>query len=294
MLDAIRLAKRRIMASLRLRRALSVTRRQAASLGCGRSVEGHQLPGRLVISLTSYPKRFPVLHGTIVNLLSQSVRADEVVLWLAEQDRVLLPSPVEKLCEHGLVIRTSPDYRSYLKLVPQLKLSPDAFIVVADDDMYYDANWLKRIVSVYDAAECSLVTHRAHLVKYDASGDLKPYSEWRQDVVSTAPRVDIFGTGIGGVLYPPRSLARETVDASLFMELCPKADDVWFHWMARRAGVLTKTTARRFVQVPWPQDEETGLMHENWAGGNDRQIAALVEKFGLPRAAAASERLAIG
>ena len=294
MLDAIQLAKRRIMASLRLRRALSVTRRQAASLGCGRSLEGHQLPGRLVISLTSYPKRFPVLHGTIVNLLSQSVRADEVVLWLADEDRVLLPSPVEKLCAQGLVIRTCPDYRSYKKLAPQLQLSPDAFLVIADDDVHYDADWLKRLVDAYDPAERSLVAHRARLLRRTSAGSLRPYADWPQDIVSTAPGEDVFATGVGGVLYPPGSLAPEATEASLFMAICPRADDVWFHWMARRAGVLTKTTARRFVQVPWPQDEETGLMHENWAGGNDRQIAAVVEMFGLPRAAAAPERLAVG
>ena len=46
--------------------------------------------------------------------------------------------------------------------------------------------------------------------------------------------------------------------------------------------MATKTTVRRFIQVAWPQEEETGLMHSNWAGGNDRQLAAMVETFGLP------------
>ena len=289
MLESLRLAKRRVMASLRLSRALSVTRRQAASLPGDRRVKRHGLAGRLVVSLTSYPKRYPVLYGTIVNLLSQSLRADEVVLWLAEQDRVLLPSRVEALCEHGLVIRTCPDYRSYKKLAPQLELSPDAFIVVADDDVYYDPNWLARLVDSYDPADRSLVAHRARLIKRSASGELSPYSQWPQDIVSKAPGVDVFATGVGGVLYPPGSLAPEATDASLFMALCPRGDDIWFHWMARRTGVATRTTARRFIQVAWPQAEETGLMHDNWAGGNDRQLAAMVEAFGLPGATITSK-----
>jgi hypothetical protein len=105
----------------------------------------HGLPGPLIISLTSYPARFSSLHLVLRALLSQSVAADRVILWLDPGDEDLLPRAARL---PGLEIRTCPNWRSYKKIVPTLLEAPEAYIVTADDDIYYRPDWLAGLVAV--------------------------------------------------------------------------------------------------------------------------------------------------
>ena len=42
--------------------------------------------------------------------------------------------------------------------------------------------------------------------------------------------------GVGGVLYPANSLDGEVVNSELFNRLAPTNDDIWFWFMAIKAG----------------------------------------------------------
>ncbi len=80
----------------------------------------HGLPGELIVSLTSYPPRFRTLDLTLRCLLTQTVRPDRVILWIAEADMAKLPPAVVALVEYGLDIRACKDTRSYKKIIPAL------------------------------------------------------------------------------------------------------------------------------------------------------------------------------
>ena len=103
----------------------------------------HELGAPLIVTLTSYPPRFPTLGATLRSLLDQTVQADRTILWLAEQDLALLPDDVIVLKDFGLEIRTCADLRSYKKLIPALQAFPDAWFATADDDVYYRPDWLE-------------------------------------------------------------------------------------------------------------------------------------------------------
>ena len=59
-------------------------------------------------------------------------------------------------------------------------------------------------------------------------------------------------TGVGGVLYPPRSLKAEMIDEDLFRRLSPFADDIWF-WAAAVAN------GTKIVPVPFGKNKPRGL-----------------------------------
>src|SRR3954466_7969070 len=65
----------------------------------------HRLPGELIVSLTSYPPRYPTLAKTLKSLLAQDVWADRTILWLEEKDVSALPDDVRALTEVGLEVR---------------------------------------------------------------------------------------------------------------------------------------------------------------------------------------------
>jgi hypothetical protein len=243
----------------------------------------HGLPNRLVVSLTSYPKRFDVLHLTLKTLLTQSVAADVTILWIAHGDMDKLPSNVRALEKDGLTIRATEDLRSYKKIIPALAGYKDAFIVTADDDVYYPSDWLRTFCEAYKPGEKAALSYRAHRMAFDGKA-LAPYDSWTFEIADPAPGTDVFFTGVGGVFYPPDVLHADVTKVGLLQKLCPTTDDVWLNWMVRLNGAQVRKIGPRRRFREWPGSQEIALQNSNRGGdgGNDRQIANIVSVYGLP------------
>lgn len=256
----------------------------------------HGLSKPLYVSLTSYPARFDVLHLTLRGLLTQTVQPDAVVLWVAEADMAALPANVLSMQSDRFQIRPTSDTRSYKKIVPMLAEQPDAYIVTADDDVYYRATWLEDLVDAAIQHPGQVLAHRAHRITYRPDGAMKSYEDWDLDIGRAIASGNIFGrssaggnifaTGAGGVLYPPGSLHPDTVRTDLFTELAPYSDDVWLYWMARRQGTIVRHLGPRFRVLEWPGSQDQSLRARNRGkigqSGNDLAIAAMTGQFGLP------------
>jgi hypothetical protein len=142
------------------------------------------------------------------------------------------------------------------------------------------------LVAAYDPARREIPCHRAYEIGWNsAEGRPSSYADWR---LVGAPQATplTFATGVGGALYPAGSLDPEVRDAATFTTLCPKSDDLWLYWMARRAGWRFRKIGRRRHFDCWPGTQSVALQHENAArgGGNDRQISALIARYGFPAA----------
>lgn len=270
----------RIEAAYRLRAAYRAVERFPSQ----RARYPHRLQSPVVVTLTSYPPRYPTLALTLKSLLDQTVIADRIVLWIAYGDYAQLPEEVHALTGHGLEIRQCDDLRSFNKLVPALREFPDAVLVTADDDLYYPPDWLAVLLSAHDPDSPAIVAVRAHLALVDQEGLLRPYNSWimaTHEVDDVPPFGLLFPTGCGGVLYPPRIFPDLVLDETVFMTLCPQADDLWFFWVAEHAGIHHRRVAAEFPMISWKSSQEIGLMATNVHGdGNDRQIRALEQNLG--------------
>ena len=245
----------------------------------------HSLKHHLVVSLTSFPYRFGDLPLTIKCLLNQTIRPDEIILWIAESDRKHLTPEIISLQEKFFWFKIDycEDLRSYTKLIPSLSKYPDSVIVTADDDIYYPSWWLKNLCDEWNDDLKTAIGYRAHSVTFNQTNQPKPYREWRHNISVTTFDDSVFLTGVGGILYPPSSLSPTTSDKGLFQNLCPSADDVWFFWMTRLGGAEIQKTKRRLNLISWPNTSDNGLAIENvLQNANDRQINAMIEKFGWP------------
>ena len=93
---------------------------------------------KLIVSLTSFPQRMYDVHYCLYSLLTQQLKPDKLILWLAESQfpnkEKDIPQKVLSLKENGLEIRWCEDMGAYKKLLPSLKEYPDDIIVTADDD----------------------------------------------------------------------------------------------------------------------------------------------------------------
>lgn len=237
----------------------------------------HGLNSPLIVSLTSYPARFGSLHLVLRSLLTQSVRADRVVLWLDDRDERLLPPAITAL---GIEIRVCPNWRSYKKIVPTLAEWPDAHVVTADDDVYYGPDWLAGLVR---HAGTGVVCHRAHRVALGAWGIPRPYADWERNIDAPERSALVFPTGVGGVLYAPGVFHEDVCREDLFQKLAPTADDVWLYWMHRLLGSQPAKIGSRFRITEWRGTQAQNLRAGNLAGdGNDLAVRALIDHYGFP------------
>lgn len=248
-----------------------------------RAAKPHGLPSPLIVSLTSYPARFSKLPLTLKCLLSQSMAADRVILWIARQDKNALTPAILDLQRSGLEISYCDDLRSYKKVIPTLRNNPDSFIVTADDDLYYWPTWLEELVSGYQMGANDVICHRAHRICLGAEGLPLPYEKWEINIQWVDASPLNFQTGVGGVLYPPNAFHADVLNDQMFMKLCPQADDVWLYWMMRLNGMMARKTPVSRAICCWAGTQQTALFHNNVAGGgNSEQITAMIQAYGFP------------
>lgn len=245
---------------------------------------GHGLSGQVIVSLTSYPKRFGTLHATLRSLINQTVMPDKLILWLYEQDFSSLPESVRALEQQGLeIFIVQDDWRSYKKIIPALLSFPDAYIVTADDGLFYRPTWLEELVSAHELIG-GVVAHRAHIAQIDDGGQFRPYNEW---IAATPPRnycllrsPFVFPTTGAGVLYPPRVFINEMLDISRAMILCPTSDDIWCYFMMLRSGhTASLITGRALMDIG---EAGENLCSLNGSAGNDDQIRSFCNEYGVP------------
>lgn len=248
------------------------------------AARAHGLDRELVVSLTSFPARFPTLPLTLRCLLTQTVKPDRLILWLCEEDVAALPADVLSLQSYGLDIRTCAEHRSYNKIIPALTAFPGAVIVTADDDLYYWPRWLEGLTSACDPDRAEVLCHRAHRITTDRQGMPQAYGTWKHNVGAASPSPLLFPTGVGGVLYPPGALHRDVLDSATYLHLSPTNDDIWLYFMACRNGATVRKVGRRRRIVTWPQSQHVSLRSANVpaGGGNDRQMAAMAARYGFP------------
>ncbi|WP_163001206.1 glycosyltransferase family 2 protein [Pannonibacter phragmitetus] len=243
----------------------------------------HKLPNDLIISVTSFPARYPTLPLTLKCLLTQSVQPDRVILWLSEKEASELTREILELRQDGLEIKICDDHRSYKKIIPALNEYPDAFLVTADDDCYYWATWLDGLTSEFDSSKKEVLCHRAHEIVVGTDGYPLPYSNWRHNVKAGSASSLLFPTGVGGVLYRPGIFDQLVKNSELYLRLAPRADDAWLYFMASLNGAKFRKVGPRRTIVPWPQTQMVGLRTTNLGpnGENDVQIQNLISKFGF-------------
>ncbi|MBN6777172.1 hypothetical protein JRG19_01230 [Pseudoclavibacter alba] len=64
----------------------------------------------------------------------------------------------------------------------------------------------------------------------DGSVVVGPYTTW-QPVQSTEASFHHFATSVSAQLLPPKLQQQLRAEGRRFLELAPKADDVWLHYM---------------------------------------------------------------
>ena len=228
---------------------------------------------RIVASLTSFPQRIGVVHKAVSCLLSQRMKPDVLILWLAEDQFPRregdLPESLLRLKDFGLTIRWCENIFSYKKLIPSLREYPDDVVVTFDDDMYYAPDVLENLYSDYLKHPGDVHCYRTGRIRMHGDDPVPVHNKILIDKRYTgASFLNVIMSGTG-TLCPPGAFHRDILDESLFMGSMPTNDEIFFWAMAVRNGTRVRCTKNfdyRMYLVPGTQNEHS-LSHANRKSG---------------------------
>lgn len=237
----------------------------------------------LIVSLTSYSKRFYDVHTTIESIMQQSVKPNRIILWLQHDMRNMpLPLALKKQMNRGLDIRFCKDIKSYKKLIYTLREFPNDIIVTIDDDVIYRFDMLENMINSYLEAPEFIYGNRIKEIGIK-NGNLMPYNTWKIVKEARKSSLRYMATGVGGVLYPPNKLDIEVLNEENFTTMCPTADDLWFKSMAIKAGTLYRTVnVHTPAYIENPLLQASALYNINVVQGcNDEQLEKVFKYYNL-------------
>ena len=234
--------------------------------------QSEQRDKQIIISLTSFPQRINTVIKTIKTLLTQTMKPDMVILWLApeqfpnkEND---LPKELLDLKNFGLTIDWYKDIRSYKKIVPTLKKYPDSIIITTDDDIYYAPDTVETLYKSYLEHPNEIHAHRCDWL--DAGINNITWAKTRElfkDLHRGEAGFRQRLTGYGAVLYPPNSLHKDVINENLIAKTIPTHDDIWLWAMAVLQGTKTRLVKGYSESINYVENsQQFGLCKVNKEG----------------------------
>jgi hypothetical protein len=231
--------------------------------------------------MTSWSKRLDDLQLTLVTLINQVVRPSAIYVWLTENDLSMIPVTSRRLFEgEGVCFSICPDYRAHKKWLPLILRGHTEPFVVCDDDIFYPHDWFGNLVA--EDRTDAYVGCKCHRMSAGGSGLPGSYLDWEKQIYHQGvPCESLFATGCGGVIIHPKRLNERALRWKAIQEYALFSDDAWLKAAHQAAGIPVYKTRYCFPCLELPGTDESGLLANHNADGNDGQIEAAWGYFGL-------------
>jgi len=253
---------------------------------------GNNLENEIIVSFTSFNARINDVYLTVESIFQQSLKADKVILWLSTENfpnkELDLPEILKKQSLRGLdICFVDEDIGAYKKIYYALKKYPNSLILTIDDDILYPLDMIDQLYRAYRVEPTIIHCHRAHRITFDDSGRLLPYLSWVKSVSADQAGLDVFPTGIGGVLYFSGCFDDEVLNKDAFQRMAPNADDIWLKAMSLKKGVCCKPIEdpkhwkSKFLMIEGSQNDSLASLNKSKTSGNDAKLKAVFGYYGL-------------
>ncbi len=239
---------------------------------------------KIIVSLTSYSKRFSTLPLCIKSLLTQTLKPDKIILYLTNKDYLNVTKEIKKLQQYGLEIKiVDLDLRPHKKYYYAMREYHNDIIITVDDDVIYDKQLVEQLMLTHRRYPDAIVTARARLIKAD-NAYFFPYNEWKLVTTSYEPSMKLLATGVGGVLYPPYLLNEGLLFNLDYINNYINVDDLWLKTVEIISGIPTVicdlSVDHHRIEIPSAQ--KNGLTNINvFQKQNDKYWLELNRQFKL-------------
>lgn len=219
---------------------------------------------KIIVSVTSFPARIETTGAVIEQMLYQTVRPDEIILWLSKDQfperEAQLPKRILELRDKfGVKIGwCDGDMKAYKKFLPALKEYPEDLLIIIDDDLLYPIDLIEKLADAHEKFPNSIIASRVHKVGVDDEGKLLSYREWKKQIAEDTFEIkeDWFFTGGAGTLFPPHVFREELFNEKVIQELCPFADDIWLniHAAMNKVSIVNIAANNKLARIADTQE----------------------------------------
>ena len=247
---------------------------------------GSERSEKVILSLTSFPARIHQVYYAIKSLMLQTIQADEIRLYLAEEQfpQKKLPKKLQNLVEKGLRIIWVDDKRSHKKYYDSLlNQRENELIITYDDDIIYEKDSVEKLIAGHKRFPDCIICNRGETILRDADGVMKPQSLWRinSKVGVCEPTMEVMPSTGAGCLYPYGAVPEITFDWDIAKNNALTADDLWMRFCSYSYGtkvVKTRETIATLCIVHGSQKEKLTEINDI-NGENQRVIERLSTLF---------------
>lgn len=257
-----------------------------SSKECNRLRKSKKGSERIIVSLTSFPRRIGTVWLTIESLIRQTQKPDMIILWLSLDQfpfKEKLPKRLLEMEKRGLEIRlVHGDIRSYKKFYYAIKEFVNDKIILVDDDFIYNSDLVYSLIKANEKYPNSICARYGYYINRKLDGSLNKYSTWTPIDKDTPPIYNgFFGSG-GGTLINPKLMHPDLYNIELARDLCPTADDIFLNAMTYLCGTPICFVPGPFVlaNIRIPNDERLASQNvDNGNNMNDIQIKRVEDYY---------------
>lgn len=219
---------------------------------------------KIIVSMTSFPARIETTGAVIEQMLYQTVKPDEVILWLSKEQ---FPERENQLPKRLLELRDKfgvkigwcdGDLKAYKKFLPALKEYPEDLLIIIDDDLLYPIDLVEKLVDAHEKFPNAIIASRVHKISTDENGKVLSYKEWKKQIGDHTLEIkeDWFFTGGAGTLLPPHIFGEEIFNKKIIQELCSFADDIWLniHAAINKVSIVNIAANNKLARIASTQD----------------------------------------
>lgn len=243
---------------------------------------------RVVISVTSFPKRFDQLAITLKSILLQDVTPGRIVVYLGSDTKENdITSDMRALKSYGVEYRidNALNLKGHKKYYYALQEFKDKLVITIDDDIVFPPTMISELLVCHEKYPTAVCARRVHrIIRKD--GRILPYNSWDIEYArKTGPSNRLFATTGAGTLYSPyvnHTLCKNTFDENAIQKLCLEADDVWMKCMEIKSDIKVVKADIYIMGAFIDVNEEDTLMAGNvGAGKNDVFLHQVIKEYGI-------------
>ena len=243
---------------------------------------------RVIISVTSFPKRFNQLVLTLKSIILQDVVPNKIIVYFgsdtSEND---ITKNMKELKKYGVEYRFDKEnnLKGHKKYYYALREFKDYLVITIDDDIIFPKTMISELLQCYDKFPNAVCARRVHKIT-KKNNTMLSYNLWDIDYsMYKKPSNRLFATTGAGTLYSPNvinKLVYQTFDSNKIKELCLEADDVWMKCMEIMSSIKVVLADIKIMGVFIDVDEEYTLMPENVGNGkNDVFLKNVIKEYNI-------------
>lgn len=239
---------------------------------------------KIVVSLTSYPKRINFVASVIRSVWNQNVPADEIILYLSimefpQRERELPLELSDMIGKNGFTVKwVEGNIRSHKKYFYVLQEKRDDIVITVDDDTLYSETLIEDLVCSYKRFPQAVSARSARIILKDQE-NIAEYKYWDicMDKYANKPRMDLCAIGYAGVLYPPACAKNRWFMINNIESLAKDQDDLWLKYneIIDQIPVVYVKPVEKDILIE--EAEKISLCELNINVGNNVGIAKLSE-----------------